>query len=241
MDLASLVSAGSKRAFKAPRDLRTNIWHYMDFTNLVAMFEERGLFLSRADSLDDKFEGSMSRPTKDYVLNGQRLTPEEYGKLLRRVRACSYVHCWHMSDHESAAMWQLYSSASQSVCLQSTYERLRRTLPEDVHIATINYISYEQDKIPFDNLYWPLLHKRKSFEHERELRALYGDVRSLERNESSKDASWLRRVDLEDLIERIYVSPWSNDWFTDLVRKVVRRYKLDIPVHRSVLDQEPIL
>jgi hypothetical protein len=42
------------------------------------------------------------------------------------------VTCWHMNECESAAMWKLYSTAKESVCVQTTYGRLRSVLDEDV-------------------------------------------------------------------------------------------------------------
>jgi len=36
-----------------------------------------------------------------------------------------------MNEFESAAMWKLYSTEMESVCLQTTYARLRDALAED--------------------------------------------------------------------------------------------------------------
>jgi hypothetical protein len=216
------------------------IWHYTDFTNLVAIFEGQGIYFSRADLLDDKFEGSISRPHRDYVVSGERLNPEDYAQRLRAVRSASYVHCWHISAHESAAMWKLYSSSTtDAIALHTTTAKLRKALPEQVGLGKVRYISYEHDEIPFGDLRWPLMHKRKSFEHENELRALYFDRKRM--GASNNPEHWKSEpTDLNDLIEAIYISPWAKRWLFDLVKKVVRRYQLSIPVKQSALQQEPI-
>jgi hypothetical protein len=226
----------STELFPAPEP-NAIIWHYTDFTNLVAILEGQGIYFSRADLLDDKFEGSISRPHKELVVNGERLNPEEYAKRLRAVRARSYVHCWHINVQESAAMWKLYSSSTtDAIALQTTADKLRQALPGEVGLGRVRYISYESDQIPFGDLRWPLMHKRRSFEHENELRALHcedGKPRNAEH--------WKSDVpNLDQLVEHIYISPWAKRWLFELVKKVVRRYNLSIPVKQSALQQEPI-
>jgi hypothetical protein len=242
MNEETLLKEGRRRAFQAPADPRIKIWHYMDFTRLINMLEEGGLFFRRADSFSDRFEGTMSQPVRDFLESGQeRISSEEYGELIRRVRASSFVNCWHMNESESAAMWKLYSSATeQSICIQSTYARLRDALPEDVHLGTVKYISYDRDHIPFDDLWWPLLHKRKSFEYERELRAIWSDMESLDKGSKPRAAGVWRKVTLQELLESVYVSAEAHSWFHALVKKVLRRYGANVDVRKSDLADEPL-
>lgn len=37
----------------------------------------------------------------------------------------------------------------------------------------IKYIDYKKDWIPEKNMFYPFVHKRKSYEHEKEVRAIY--------------------------------------------------------------------
>ena len=232
-------SLSSMELFPAP-DPNAIIWHYTDFTNLVAIFEGQGIYFSRADILDDKFEGSISRPHRDYVVSGERLNPEDYAQRLRSVRSASYVHCWHINAHESAAMWKLYSSSTtDAIALHTTAAKLRKALPEEVGIGKVRYISYDHDEIPFGDLRWPLMHKRKSFEHENELRALHFERKRM--GAKNNPEHWKSEVkDLNELVEAIYISPWAKRWLFELVKKVVHRYNLSIPVKQSALQQEPV-
>ena len=242
MNAEMLLKEGTRRAFEPPANPQIKIWHYMDFTRLVNMLEEGGLFFRRADSFTDRFEGTMSQPVRDFLQGGhERISSEEYGQLIRRVRASSFVNCWHMNESESAAMWKLYSSASeQSICIQSTYARLREALAEDVHLGTVKYISYDRDHIPFDDLWWPLLHKRKSFEYERELRAVWSDMESLHNSSKPRAAGVWRKVNLQELVESVYVSAEAHSWFFQLVKKVLRRYGTKLDVRQSDLADEPL-
>jgi hypothetical protein len=49
-----------------------------------------------------------------------------------------------------------------------------------------------------------------------------------------------KQVDLGELIEGIFVSPAAKPWFLELVRKVLRRYGLALPVRQFDLAAEPL-
>jgi hypothetical protein len=246
MDESALLRKGSHPAFTPPMELHVKVWRYMDLTQLVSMLEEGGLLFTRADLLDDKFEGTMSRPLWDFLARRR----EQHAGLLRLTKGWSFVNCWHMNEYESAAMWKIYSSAKESVCLQTTYARLRSALGEDVYIGMINYISYELDKIPADNVFWPLTYKRKSFEHERELRAVWSAIHRVseagpavasghEYQPAPESTVW-KPVNLGELAENIFVSPTAKPWFLELVKKVLHRYGVDVAVRQSDLAADPL-
>lgn len=239
---------GRHPAFSPPADPSIRIWRYMDFTQFVSMLEEKGLLFTRADLLIDKFEGTMSRPLYDFL--ERHSDAEQHAGLLRLTKGWSFVNCWHMNEFESMAMWEVYSTSKESVCVQTTYARLREALAEDVYIGMVNYISYERDKIPAGNTFWPLVHKRKSFEHERELRAAWSDLVSVSsagpevasgaKYQSAPQSVVWKQVDLGALIENVYVSPDAGPWFQALVRKVLKTYGSNLPVERSDLAAEPL-
>ena len=224
---ANLISKGSHPAFSPPSDPQIKIWRYMDFTQFVSMLEEEGLPFTRADLLVDKFEGTMSKPLYDFFEANS--DPAQHAGMLRLTKGWSFVNCWHMNECESAAMWKVYSSAKESICVQTTFARLREALPEDVLIGTVNYISYDRDKIPPGNVFWPLMHKRRSFEYERELRAVWSDLVSISNagpavasgivyQPAPQESVW-KLVDLAALVENVFVSPTSGPWFPALSRK----------------------
>jgi hypothetical protein len=220
----------------------------MDFTQFVSMREQKAMLLIRADLLEDKFEGTASQPLYDFLERSGGLADHIWQ--LRMTRGWSFVSCWHMNECESAAVWKLYSTAKESVCVQTTYARLRGVLDEDVYIGTINYISYERDKIPPGNNFWPLMHKRRSFEHEQDLRAVWSAMHKggeagpavaagQQYRPAAELAVW-KHVDFGELIEGIFVSPAARPWFLELVKKVLHRYSLALPVRQSDLAAEPL-
>ncbi len=244
-----MLQKGRHPAFTLPDDVDVKLWRYMDLTQFVSMLEEKGLLFTRADLFDDKFEGTMSRPLHDF-LEQQSLDPRQHADHLRMTKGRSFVSCWHMNDVESAAMWKIYSTAKESVCLQTTFARLRDALPGDVYIGMVRYISYDWDKIPAGNTFWPLTCKRKSFEHERELRAVWSNMAAigsarpavaagLEYEPDPQESVW-KHVDLGVLVENMFVSPSSKPWFSELLRKVLLKYGLSVPVRQSDLAADPL-
>jgi hypothetical protein len=81
-----------------------------------------------------------------------------------------------MNQGESIAMWSLYNSGSEGVAVQTTVGQLKVALRHDPRITLIGrvtYLDYERDTmINSLNTISPLMHKRRSFQHEAEVRAL---------------------------------------------------------------------
>jgi hypothetical protein len=117
-----------------------------------------------------------------------------------------------MNEFESLAMWKLYAAHHESVCIQSTYEKLARLLPEQCFLGTVNYIDYSSQFIDLDNALNYIVHKRKGFDHERELRAVLwtgaDDTRDAFISIGGKGL--LVPIDIGKLIETIFISPDSG-------------------------------
>ena len=233
--------------FNPPPNPNVKIWRYMDFTKYMSILEKKSLYFPLISELNDPFEGSFSRGNKQFrPLVYKHLEPKiDIGALVRKLRFWVAVSCWHMSDHESAAMWNLYSKSEEAICIQSTYNEFRNVLGVDVEIGTVQYVDYERDWIPEDHPLLPFLYKRKSFEHESEIRAIINlsPVESLrvERVLSNAPKHGIQKeVNLSKLIHRIYIAPHSAPWLFDLVKNVSITYGLaNIEVIQSSLEKEP--
>jgi hypothetical protein len=177
---------------------------------------------------------------------------EQYGKILEWNRQWVYVNSWHMNEYESAAMWRLYARTNEAIAVQSSYARLCECLPSKVHLASDNvaevytgevqYIDYETDWLPEGNLFYPIVHKRKSFEHEREMRAVIQDA-TPGGNMAMENlrTGCLVGVSLEELVEAVYVAPTAPAWFRDLVGAITHKYGfIHKPIIRSSLDVDPV-
>ena len=219
----------------------------MDFTKFVAMLEDRTLFFTNLTNFKDPFEGFLTKPTSEKFRSvpddvdaseaERRCKVGEYNlNFMKWGRNLIYVSSWHMNNYESAAMWDLYIKAGEGVAIQSTVGNMIDSFAENIeqiHLGSIEYIDYEKDEIPWGNVFGPTMFKRKSFEHENELRAVIRDGDNIS---SGKPIA----VNLETLIHRIHVAPNSHKWVYELVKKVTSRYGLAKDVLNSALDNTPL-
>lgn len=181
-----------------------------------------------------------------------------YGRLMR-LHVC--VNCWHASSRESVAMWRLYGRANESIAIRSTVSRLRHSLrsaPLPLFIGGVRYLDYVAENFPADDpspnfpLAW-FTSKDVSYEHEREVRLVYWHRPGLPGGpEGREDGSWFDEksaivelgvsvpVDLAQLMEAVYVSPFAPRWFRDTVKQVLLAFGSRVPVSQSRLASEPV-
>ena len=229
-----------------PAAVGSPIWRYIDFTKLVSMLVERSLFFCRADRLDDRFEGSMSRASVRARDNVQTWLPthlhDKMQKQLAELHAAelrrTFINSWSMGRYESDALWRVYVGTRDGVAVRSTFGRLARSLDAEerpVHIGRVEYIDYDNDSIPEDHVLHPFVYKRRSFDYERELRAVTQIPAA-----DDAPAGLLVPCDLKALVTAIRVSPAAEPWFASLVRSVLKTYGLNVPVEESDLLADPV-
>lgn len=243
--------------FVQPESEDVRVWRYMDFTKFVSLIESRCLYFTRADKFDDPFEGSwpkMNIVERHINILGLSQDAQEAEAHIASMKEISQnwpqfhaINCWHMNEHESAAMWTLYLKSDEGIAIQSTYRKLRESITDDekIYLGVVKYIDYEKEWIDAaNNFLSPFVHKRKSFEHEREVRALLtkypiGETGFNYRQETIAHGVKIR-VDVERLVEKIYVAPSAPDWLSGLVSAVAQRYDYTFEVVHSKLNEQPL-
>ena len=232
------------------------LWRYMDFTKFVSFIDKKALFFARADKLGDPYEGSTSHVNialqpilyKD-SLHSRAL--EQLPAAMRSLRRFHLVNCWHWNDHESDAMWTRYAKEFDGIAIKTNFQTLRDSFTGSVpiYIGTVSYVDYDTTFIPEGNLFSMYLHKRRAFEHEREVRAMAlemppEDVRAgiqgVENLPDICDVGKYLDVDISRLIHEIVVAPFVPDWFIELVQSVSAQYHIEAPVTRSSLSTPPV-
>jgi hypothetical protein len=242
-------------AFKTPSPDAV-VWRYMSLAKLLSLVESSRLFFCYADRLGDPYEGTL--PLAMHRDAKRDMTPEAWDQMLqgyRQLRRVTAVNCWHMGDHESAAMWQLYAPTGEGIAVRSTVGRLAASLPQtptphlqshaNIFIGRVHYVDYEKERIPRGNAYWPFVHKRRSFEHERELRVLTiahpPEPQPTEGDRDDVDVAGVAvPIDVAGLVDEVLVAPSAPRWFENLVRGVLARLGLDAIVARSRLGKDPL-
>ena len=245
--------------FELPGNLNVKIWRYMDFTKLISSLEKGTLYFARSDKLGDPFEGKISQMTVHAFkedLKQSYVSDDDIAKMVSSMKAVHddyrkimFVNCWHLSNHESAAMWKTYLKSNEVIAIQSTCKRFAMAFdvyPDFVgHLGKVKYIDYDRQKINEKNMFSAFLHKRKSFEYEKEIRAIAYNAKILKADNIRKDKDgetigYHLECNLETLIEKIYVSPPSNEWFLNIVKSVVKKFGINKQVSMSKISENPL-
>ena len=221
-------------------DPDTIVWKYLDLSKFLDLLMSKKLFMSRSDKFEDQYEGTFSEPTFEEIKKLSINNPDflQYYKTHREKVAIS---SWHINEYESFAMWQIFTQNTEGLAIQSTLGRLKDALiPENNYkqfIGEVNYIDYKKEYIPFDDMFFPFLFKRKSFQYEREVRIIT-DV--AENNMTLNDGLKIH-VDIDQLIETIYIHPKSENWYKNLVIDLVKQLGFDFAIEKSDLESDILI
>ena len=198
------------------------------------------LFMSRSDKFEDQYEGTFSEPTFEEI---KKLSIDNPGflKFYKSHREKVAISSWHINEYESFAMWQIFTQNSEGLAIQSTIGRLQKSLAQEAnfkqYIGEVNYIDYKKEHIPFDDMFFPFLFKRKSFQYEGEVRIItdIGDS-AIKINEGLKI-----NVNIDELIEKIYIHPKSENWYKNLVIQLVKKLDFDFTIEKSDLESDILI
>ena len=225
---------------KLPEDPNTIVWKYLDLSKFLDLLMSEKLFMSRSDKFEDQYEGTFSEPTFEEIKKLSIDNPDflNYYKTHREKVAIS---SWHINEYESFAMWQIFTQNSEGLAIQSTIGRLQESLiPEtnfNQYIGEVNYIDYKKEHIPFDDMFFPFLFKRKSFQYEGEVRIITDIGESnIKINEGLKI-----NVDINQLIKKIYIHPKSENWYKNLVIQLVKQLGFDFTIEKSDLESDILI
>lgn len=223
-----------------PENPETVVWKYLDLSKFLDLLLSQKMFMSRSDKFEDQYEGTFSEPTFEEIKKIAENNPRflDYYKQHREKVAIS---SWHTNEYESFAMWQIFTKNNEGLAIQSTVGRLKEALlPEknsEQYIGEVNYIDYKKEYIPFEDAFFPFLFKRKSFQYEREVRII---TNVTHQNIALNDGLKIH-VDVNKLIEKIYIHPKSENWYKKLVIELVTKLGFDIEIEKSDLESDILI
>lgn len=217
-------------------DVNQRIWHYYSLSKFLGMISSSSLYLCRQDKFDDSFEGKM---TNRDVAFFDHISPGFSQSMREDALGCVYSNCWTQSDVDEYVLWGTYASLRDGVAVKSTVLKLISALDEkddrSVYVSGVQYIDYDKD-FSFGmtggkaNMIAPHFSKRPYFASEKELRVMYWDTDGKFDN-SPEGLNF--KVDLDALIDSVYVAPSSYPWFSNVIQDILDRYGLKKEVIRS--------
>ena len=215
--------------FKQPDDPHSKVWRYMTLPKFVSLLTSGYLHMTRLDKLDDKYEGRLSRKTIESIdtyLRKQDTSgwTEENMSFYERSRSNTFISCWHMNEHESEAMWRLYCGACGGIAIQTTYDKLVKSIASEfeTYLGIVNYVDYTTATFQSGNAYWPVMHKRISFVHENEVRLVryWGDPPYPDKSPECLHHPWC----LEESTSIIAVDPYQSAYFYEAVASILQQF-----------------
>ena len=237
--------------FQEP-DASCTVWRYMDLARLVSILGNAALWFPRADQLSDSHEGAVGSLSRERFLTtyAKEWSPDvlrNVDAMNRELRSTVFISCWHLSEFESAAMWDIYANRSQGIAVRCAYGNLRESLlgDHDIFMSRVAYVDPDKVEIPrYDRpILTPFTYKRLSYSYESEVRAMIyspPDRPTVGRRHDEGPFGISVPVNVEHLVSDVLVAPGLPTWYAQSVRMAVHAFAPTITVHQSSLDQDPV-
>lgn len=226
-------------SIKAPHG-NSSVWRYMGLEKFLDLITNERLFFTNAAKMSDRFEATIPHRNLDAM---RRRLQEKYEDAeevevqlgyeqfqIEGLKRLTLLNCWSLGDHESYALWKIYLSGAQAgVAVRSTVSRLRRAIekgndpfPEDLFIGEVEYSEFIKD--PDLHRFRIITTKSPPYEYEREVRLFIVNYPRSEGGTKTPYAIDVGRhvkIATDELVERIYLSPFASPWFEDVFRAVL--------------------
>jgi len=238
----------TNQAIKHDIDLDLDLWRYMSIDKFALLMSRRRLWFARGDLLGDEHEGSMPNSIIDE--RRQRLDDSRVEQVIesgsKAGRKYFFVSCWSMQDPKLLSMWKIYTPNATGVAVKTTVRRLASCFASKLNdgvfnscrfrIAKASYINYAAHKATPD-AFDPFTHKQEAYYYEKEIRAILSYVNMQTVDELPMGIELI--VDLDVLIDEIYVSHLSGDGLADFVNKLLQENNLTKTIAHPSFVKEP--
>ena len=239
------------------KDENIVIWRYMSLFKFIDLLKTEELHLARMDKFEDIREGSLpfdiykqmySNMEIRILKNEKEIEIASHNANIARTMS-TYINCWTSNEKESYALWKIYLDNTDGVAIKSTKERLNKALSlykgkfdiDEVQYIDFNDIDYfkrkHQTKIAADRI------KDLPYKYENEIRVIYVDKTiKIEIDKKInpieiKVASFKKlKVNLDTLIQEIYVPPYASKGFERVIKDIIGKYGLDKKVKNSAIE-----
>ena len=206
------------------------IWKYMSLDKFLYLLMQGKLIFNNASRFSDRNEGKIPEATQQYLrkhwreymseVDGDGIAFEDYIKQKHNEVVRFWLNCWSMNRNESYALWKIYLGGSKAgVAIRSNVPRLKKAIDKanileepDVFLSEVQYSDYMK---PTHLSPWRILStKSPHYEYERELRLIvHPDPNNPSHLELHRKPVIGISVDLNELVDELYLSPFVGRWF----------------------------
>lgn len=237
-----------------PSDKSVVLWRYLDLAELVVLLSDKQLHFARADVFSDRHEGSITNSMMEALkrqLADRAKTFKSISGFRRLMKESVFISCW-CEEPESEAMWKLYCGDNYGVAITVVYQDIEVSFVNrnGLDIAPVQYLDYQVQGFPQDNLLYPFFHKRRAFTHEsevrivkwcsdqipvgiivtghppteEEIRAHQDELKRGEKLKIERGRSISLEFDVETLVRTIVVHPYAPEWYFRVIKLVVEKF-----------------
>jgi len=207
------------------------------------------LYFAAANQFEDNFEGAsmIVGPNTKEIEYCQNFTL--INNAFKELQKLTKISCWHKSNHESHAMWKIYSQDNKGVAITTTPEKMRlafkpyRIRPEyceeDLIIGNVEYVDLTSEHID-DTMLGDFFHKHLIYAYENEIRLVISLRIAEEFGVNVPKEGIFVQVDYQELIENVVLGPNLCTEDRMKIHQVCNKIGLDLKVQDSCLAYRPI-
>ncbi len=234
-----------------PENPHAEIWRFVSFEKFRDLIATGELYFCRADLFEDEQEGLPPEESVPILDPSDGVSIISSLGSMAQFREGFFVNCWHLFAEQTAHMWKKYGNEGVALC--SRYNLLKVVLDNLGDRVFLSAVHYGVRPMTRWNILQFINTKRFEFRDEREVRAVIwqpdpfaGINRHFDEDNLAhtrpltpppgRVPKFLRRaVDLGRLLERLVVSPYSQDATVSAAKQIIREAGLFIPVEHSEL------
>lgn len=152
-----------------------------------------------------------------------------------------------MNENESFSMWDKYAGYSNGIAIKTTTRKLWEAFQKQYELNTVmlsrvKYVDYQESYCDTSSYVYQFVNKDISYEKEKEVRAIFmadleimgpriNDV--LNNSVIKNDIGIGIKIDIEDFLDEVYISPYANEDISNKVKEVLESNGLSIPIKKS--------
>ena len=220
----------------------STVWKYLNLEKFLDIVINKELYFSNALLMSDKKDGIIPLSTQklriQYLVK-KGMEPKAAQESVQndlefhnKLKSKTFLSCWSINQEESYALWKIYPGVTKSgVAIKTTVSKLKKAVnnvskkeQRDINIAKVKYSNHlDLGDFQFTDA---LTTKSIFYSYEQELRLFISlfDGTIHKSDYMNRLVNGIRvKVDIDQLISEIYVSPFADTWFIDVFQETINR------------------
>lgn len=190
------------------------LWRYMDFWKFLKLLNSSELYFPNVEMMGDQHEGKIPQKIFDLMLKEDELLgrknkfAQNYKEFIEnRLRKKTLILSWNANSTESFAFWKMYAKEKLGIAIKTNLDRLKNSVKdaeENIYIGEVRYYDDNKPTYRTGNTFYTFLTKNNYYEFESEVRC----IAQIENDDTATSKNI--KVDLDELIEEVYISPFAE-------------------------------